>query len=198
MSQLNSKRMPSVPEHCETCGKSFRVAYKRKDTARYCSVACYRNPFSVKRICTTCRMSYRVPIGRAQSRFCSRDCQGLARRRRVIVTCESCGDSLEVTESRAIGFRFCSRDCQKSFGRKPFIDKRGYVMVYAPTNAMAQSTGYVGEHRLVMSEIIGRPIADNEVVHHIDENRANNVPDNLQLMTRSEHTLLHKPKRPKR
>lgn len=46
-------------------------------------------------------------------------------------------------------------------------------------------------HVVVMEQIIGRRIFANEVVHHIDKNRTNNNPDNLQLMTRAEHAKLH-------
>lgn len=48
-----------------------------------------------------------------------------------------------------------------------------------------------GAHVVVMEGIIGRRLFANEVVHHIDENRSNNAPENLQLMTRAEHTRHH-------
>ncbi len=47
------------------------------------------------------------------------------------------------------------------------------------------------QHVVVMEELIGRSLLPDECVHHIDENRANNSPENLQLMTRSEHASLH-------
>jgi hypothetical protein len=46
-------------------------------------------------------------------------------------------------------------------------------------------------HRLIMEEQLGRKLHRNEVVHHIDGNRWNNSPDNLCVMTRSEHARLH-------
>ena len=46
--------------------------------------------------------------------------------------------------------------------------------------------------RLVMEEIVGRKLTFDDVVHHKDENPWNNSPDNLQLMTRSHHTIHHR------
>jgi transposase-like protein len=42
-------------------------------------------------------------------------------------------------------------------------------------------TGYVLEHRLVMARKMGRRLLKSETVHHIDNNRQNNEPGNLQL-----------------
>jgi len=47
-------------------------------------------------------------------------------------------------------------------------------------------------HCVLMEKHIGRPLRSDEVVHHKDRNRQNNNLDNLQLMTRSEHTALHR------
>lgn len=49
-----------------------------------------------------------------------------------------------------------------------------------------------GLHVVVMECHIGRRISHNEVVHHIDEDKSNNAIENLMLMTRSEHTSLHR------
>lgn len=61
------------------------------------------------------------------------------------------------------------------------IDKSGYVLRYAPDHPHANLCGYVREHRLVMEKALGRPLLPTEVVHHIDDDPANNAPSNLRL-----------------
>ena len=47
------------------------------------------------------------------------------------------------------------------------------------------------EHRVVMENYLGRPLKDNEVVHHINGDKTDNRIENLQLMTNAEHTITH-------
>jgi hypothetical protein len=58
---------------------------------------------------------------------------------------------------------------------EPRIDPAGYVFINGQL-----------EHRTVMSEMIGRPLRDNESVHHINGIRHDNRPVNLELWTRSQ------------
>ncbi len=50
-------------------------------------------------------------------------------------------------------------------------------------------------HRVVAERKLGRPLKAGEIVHHIDGNKRNNDPDNLMVMTQSEHCRLHFTKR---
>ncbi|MBO7423090.1 MAG: HNH endonuclease [Oscillospiraceae bacterium] len=47
-------------------------------------------------------------------------------------------------------------------------------------------------HILLMEQALGRPLKDNEVVHHINGVKDDNRLENLQVMDRGEHTKLHK------
>lgn len=46
-------------------------------------------------------------------------------------------------------------------------------------------------HRLIMADKIGCGIPSNYVVHHVDGDKLNNDPANLELLTREEHMSLH-------
>lgn len=64
--------------------------------------------------------------------------------------------------------------------------KYGYLLV--PRNGRQ-----VPFHRIVMAEKLGRPLSHLEVVHHIDGNKQNNSPENLELLNnQSEHMILHR------
>lgn len=77
-----------------------------------------------------------------------------------------------------------------------YMDTNGYILVYIPNHPRAITsgsfTGYVYEHIVVAEEILGRPLFEGDVVHHLDFNRSNNSPDNLLILSGPMHSKLHK------
>lgn len=65
------------------------------------------------------------------------------------------------------------------------ITSQGYISVLiepdSPYFCMANSGGYVLEHRLVMAQHLGRPLQPYETVHHINGIKDDNADDNLEL-----------------
>lgn len=63
----------------------------------------------------------------------------------------------------------------------------GYVLVWVPEHPKSFGGGYYYEHRLVMERHLGRLLESWETVHHINEDKMLNIPDNLFCCTRREH-----------
>lgn len=62
---------------------------------------------------------------------------------------------------------------------------------------LANSNGWIYYHRHVASLKIGRWLLSDEHVHHIDKNETNNNPENLQILSPSEHSILEHNLKPK-
>jgi hypothetical protein len=52
-------------------------------------------------------------------------------------------------------------------------------------------TETIDEHRYVMEKFLWRKLRKNEIVHHIDWDKRNNVINNLLLMNDREHRIFH-------
>lgn len=68
-----------------------------------------------------------------------------------------------------------------------------YKAAYAPDHPNKLQNNCIYEHILVAEEKLGRYLKDGEVVHHRDENKMNNNPDNIIVFcSKSEHTKFHR------
>ena len=68
--------------------------------------------------------------------------------------------------------------------------RKGYVV-------LRNGGDVIFEHRAVMEKHIGRKLTEDEVVHHINGDKTDNRLENLQLMTRGEHSTMHNKRRNK-
>ena len=118
----------------------------------------------------------------------------------MTVACLECGKTFEQSKRKDRPKRFCDKTCANRHTARNRVDTkyrrlttRGYVEVWKPDHPMAQKSGYMMEHRLVMAEYLGRMLDPSEVVHHKNEVKTDNRLENLELLAKVEHDVLPKP-----
>ena len=152
----------------------------------------------------------KTTIPSRKGRFCSRQCNGIANKERMdthtIKECEICSTAFKTKPSHYTRRRTCSNECSgrlkvlegKDYGswaknntgdkhhcwKGGFRIHQGYKYIRLPSREIA-------EHRLLMEQKLGRKLKTEEHVHHIDEDKTNNILDNLTIMSRSDHTKHH-------
>ena len=114
------------------------------------------------------------------------------------IKCKQCANKTKKYDRE--GNLFCNRKCYmdwkrenpntKAYKEKIFVS--GYFYLYKPEHQNAIKNGrYIAEHRWVLEQKIGRLLTDNEIAHHINGNKKDNRPENLELLTISEHNKYH-------
>lgn len=69
----------------------------------------------------------------------------------------------------------------------------GRTLIYMPTHPNANCCGgtHILEYRLIAEQITGRPLLDNEIVHHKNGDATDNRLENLEVLTQSDHVKKH-------
>lgn len=161
---------------CEHCGQVFVADTFDAITARFCSHACRTEGKKaatprITRTCATC--------GKAFDRRPSRDARNQTGRHYCSRQCSN--TDMHSARIAAIRARTGPENHRWKGGRH--VNQSGYVMVYAPDHPDCQGNQryYVGEHRLVMEQELGRYLAKRERVHHKNGVKTDNRPENLEL-----------------
>jgi len=85
---------------------------------------------------------------------------------------------------------------QTDISKLKTLMKSGYVYAVMPQHPCCDKQGRVCFHRLVMENKLGRYLAQEEAVHHIDEDILNNLESNLMLFSsNSDHISFHSAQR---
>lgn len=149
-------------------------------------------------------------------KFCSKECTAIYNSNRLDTqtykSCEVCGDQFKTKPSHLSTRRTCSKKCSGDLkviegkdcgtwntqnghdkshnwkgGRR--VHEDGYVLI------RLEDGSEVYEHRYVMEQKLGRKLDTHEHVHRKDEDKQNNDPFNLELMSKPAHQSYHAQKR---
>jgi len=151
--------------------------------------------------CLVCgKAFYRQPAYIKQNRkLCSRECNAAWQTKTPVVKqCLHCGKEIRIKPSQ-VARLYCNTACwmagkTKSAtgdmhnGRPVLKNTAGYLTVYEPTHLAANKQGRVLQHRLIVEKIIGRYLTREEHVDHINAVKDDNRPENLQVLTPSDHS----------
>lgn len=128
----------------------------------------------------------------------------------IELVCPECGTEFYRYPSQIGERNFCGRKClgiwrSRQIGPKAAHWKGGQkeeaerAMWHLPWHPGADSKGYVTRSRIVAELKLGRPLYPEEVVHHEDEDKTNDHPDNLIVFpNQAEHARHHGLKRTER
>lgn len=75
--------------------------------------------------------------------------------------------------------------------RRMNIKSSPYFHVYIPEHPNAGNNRSMPEHRLIAERKIGRLLKDNEVVNHLNGDKKDNRPENLEVLSRNQHSAAH-------
>lgn len=71
----------------------------------------------------------------------------------------------------------------------------GYILIYKPNHHFVNQNGYILEHRLIWEEYHKAILLPWAIVHHINGNKQDNRIENLEVMSISDHSIHHNPKK---
>ncbi|MDO3146460.1 HNH endonuclease [Mycobacteroides abscessus subsp. abscessus] len=163
-------KLKVFPRSCSECGEEFVNRHPQK----FCSNAC-RVKFDTGR-CRKQEPARQCPI-------CSKDFMRKVRS----PWRKTCGDPkcVRALADQHPGYlpRLVGEEHPNWKGGKRLQSKSGYVYIYAGCGLDSRL-----EHRVVMEEILGRPLQRFEEVHHKNAIRNDNRPENLELWARRQPT----------
>lgn len=194
------KQKGSVEYTCEWCGKHFFGCPSRSKAKHICCSKKCMNNLTRKLTnerhipntkCPVCGKMFWVKpshLRRYKNVCCSRECSLQLRHLKM-----------SGKNNHQYGLKGRLNSSWESDER---ISTHGYKLIRRLDHPFKNSNGFVFEHRLVAEEYLLTPQNSIEIngkrylrpdleIHHIDQNKLNNSPENLLIVTKSEHRKIH-------
>ena len=204
---------------CLKCGKEFfNTKQHTKFCSRECYLSCtdfkklkqtkQKNLVEVK--CAECgKIEYVSPSRAKKYKCCSRECIGKYNSRKysekVVLTCPICGEKYECQRSKINHHRTCgNKSCSSAWRSMTRQGKNNSnyksvedVLHDCRVNGQDKSKKYKNDilYKHIVKETLGlksiKEIPKGYVIHHKDANHFNNDPENIVVLPKSAHRLIH-------
>ena len=201
---------------CEHCGKKFLT---KKSDARFCSRDCYNNYIKihggsrkgrsekVKVQCAECgKIEYVTPSRAKKYNCCSTECMGKFNSKRynkqITLVCPICGKEYRCKQSKKEHHRTCGdKQCRSKWlsQTRQGENNSNYRKIEinlkknAITGEIHDKSKNVYQH--VVKTVLGlssiTKLPKGYVIHHKDANHMNNNPENLVVLPKTAHRLVH-------
>jgi hypothetical protein len=179
-------RCKNVYQNCEECNKKFKMSNKNQ---RFCSRECANLNLHQKTSSKECEFCGEVFISNIHFRkYCGDKCAKAAHKeksKKIIKECEECSITYATANKNQ---KFCSLQC---------VGKRmSKLRLLIPTKDGKKKVTY-NKKRSYLSRYnaekkINRKLKKGEVVHHIDCDPRNDIPDNLYVFkSNGDHVVCH-------